>query len=292
MRLMRPETFERFIAIDWSGARGSKHRSIAVALCTPGKSSPRLISSVEPWSRQGVLAWMRTVPRALIGFDFSFAPPWVDIGAHFRFAQTPNRAVDFWQYVDRSAMDDVDLGASHFVERGPHRAEFYLGKADGVKSHYMRLRACEQAFNAQGGGKPSSIFDAMGAAQVCKASFAGMRLLHHAHRHFRVWPFEPSAKHESTIVEIYTRAMIQHAGLRGLKVRTLTELNRALHALGSRPCRSSALGSDPEHLSDHESDVLIAAAGLRALASEAHYWSPPELTPQIATTEGWTFGVL
>src|SRR3546814_3948991 len=43
----------------------------------------------------------------------------------------------------------------------------------------MHFRQCKLAFNAKGGGKASTVYDAIGAAQVAKASFAGMRLLHH-----------------------------------------------------------------------------------------------------------------
>jgi hypothetical protein len=37
--------------------------------------------------------------------------------------------------------------------------------------------------------------------------------------------------------------------------------------------------------------VLIAAAGLRALAGSAAHWAPAALTPALARSEGWTFGV-
>ena len=68
-------------------------------------------------------------------------------------------------------------------------------------------------------------------------------------------------------------------------MRTEAKLDAALAALGSRP---ASLGRDPN---DHESDVLIAAAGLRAIAGEARYWNPLGLTPALARSEGWTFGV-
>ncbi|HEV2746461.1 MAG TPA: hypothetical protein VGW34_04085, partial [Allosphingosinicella sp.] len=85
---------------------------------------------------------------------------------------------------------------------------------------------------------------------------------------------------------IYTRVFIRLAGLSGRKVRSLAQLDQALAGLGSRPAR---LARDPN---DHETDVLIAAAGLRAIAADARYWRPPALTPEIARGEGWTFGVL
>jgi hypothetical protein len=90
----------------------------------------------------------------------------------------------------------------------------------------------------------------------------------------------------SLVVEIYTRAFIRLAGFPGRKIRSRAELNLALKALGSRAGR---LAREP---SDHETDVLIAAAGLRAIAGDPRYWSPRQLTPELARTEGWTFGVL
>jgi hypothetical protein len=31
---------------------------------------------------------------------------------------------------------------------------------------------------------------------------------------------------------------------------------------------------------------------MRRAAADPAYWSPPDLTPDIARTEGWTFGIL
>jgi hypothetical protein len=120
---------------------------------------------------------------------------------------------------------------------------------------------------------------------VAKASFAGMRLLHRLDGCVPVWPIDPLPARGSLVVEIYTRIFIRLAGLSGRKVRTLAQLNEALAALGSE---AAVLDRDPN---DHETDVLIAAAGLRAIAGDARSWRPPGLTPELARTEGWTFGV-
>jgi hypothetical protein len=48
----------------------------------------------------------------------------------------------------------------------------------------------------------------------------------------------------------------------------------------------------PREPNDHETDVLVSAAGLRRIADDETYWSPPQLTDRIAKSEGWTFGVL
>jgi hypothetical protein len=73
----------------------------------------------------------------------------------------------------------------------------------------------------------------------------------------------------------------------GTKLRTRAELNQALMGLGSAPAR---LRFEPD---DHQTDALVTAAGMRELAlSEASAFSPEGLTPEIAQSEGWTFGIL
>ncbi len=186
---MKP--FSRFAAIDWSGAKGSRHKGIAVAVVEAGDAAPRLVKPGHVWSRMEVLDWIaaqRSSAPTLIGMDFSFAPPFVARGAYLPGEVTPNDARAFWAFVDAACADE-DLGAASFLERS-FRRHFYFGKADGTKADFMHLRTCEAAFNATGGGKPSTVFDAIGAAQVAKASFAGMRLLHHLAGRVPVWPFD------------------------------------------------------------------------------------------------------
>jgi hypothetical protein len=282
-----PPRFTRFAAIDWSGAKGRRHKGIAVAMAEAGQAAPRLVCPGHAWSRAELLDWLvneATTSPTLFGFDFSFVPPIAERGEYLPGEDTPREAKGFWAYVDARS-DDEDLGAASFLER-VHRRHFYFGAVDGVKRDFLHHRACEHAFNATGGGKASTLYDAIGAAQVAKASFAGMRLLHRLDGRVPVWPFDALPADSSAVVEIYTRVFIRLAGLSGRKVRDLEQLDTALAGLGSAP---AALARDPN---DHETDVLIAAAGLRAIAAEARYWSPPGLTPELARTEGWTFGVL
>lgn len=280
------ERFTRFAAIDWSGAKGRRHKGIAIAICEAGSDAPRLIVPDQPWSRTAVLDWLLAAADeapTLFGFDFSYAPPIIERGAYLPGEDVPQEAKAFWAYVD-ALCEDEDLGAASFLEQH-HRRHFYFGAADGVKADFLHHRVCEHAFNALGGGKASTLYDAIGASQVAKASYAGMRLLNRLEGSVPVWPFDPIPAHGSLVVEIYTRAFIRMAGLSGRKVRTLDQLNQALAGLGSRPFEATA---DP---SDHETDVLIAAAGLRTIAGDPSYWAPAGLTPRIARTEGWTFGV-
>lgn len=280
--------FARFAAIDWSGAKGRRHKGIAIAICDAGGSAPVLVRPGQSWSRQAVLDWLVTeAARAptLFGFDFSFAPPIIERGEYLPGeAGVPTSARDFWAYVDRLSGDE-DLGAASFLEQ-VHRRHFYFGIADGVKADFMHFRQCDAQLNAQGGRKTASAYDAIGAAQVAKASFAGMRLLHRLNGQVPIWPMDPLPTEGSAVVEIYTRIYLRRAGLSGTKLRSRVELNRALKALGSPPAR---LRFEPD---DHQTDALVTAAGMRALAlAEPRAFAPAALTPRIAHTEGWTFGV-
>lgn len=285
--MARAPDFARFAAIDWSGAKGKRHKGIAVAMCEAGEAAPALVRPGFVWSRSEMLGWLLAAAGeapTLFGFDFSFAPPILERGEYLPGeAGVPDEAKAFWAYVD-AACDDEDLGAASFLERR-HRRHFYFGAADGAKRDFLHHRVCEAAFNATGGGKASTLYDSIGAAQVAKASFAGMRLLHALNARVPVWPMDARPARGSLVVEIYTRAFIRLAGLSGRKVRNIDQLDAALAALGSRP---AALDRAPN---DHQTDVLIAAAGLRAIANEGARWSPPGLTPALARTEGWTFGI-
>jgi hypothetical protein len=286
---MKFPCFTRFAAIDWSGAKGRRHKGIAVALCESGEAAPRLVRPGHVWSRTEVLEWLLAESAAaptLFGFDFSFAPPIATRGEYLPGEpDVPSTAREFWAYVDARS-DDEDLGAASFLEQA-HRRHFYFGIADGEKARFMHFRQCDARLNAQGGRKTASAYDAIGAAQVAKASFSGMRLLHHLRGRVAVWPMDELSEQGSAVVEIYTRIYLRRAGLSGTKLRSRTELDRALVALGSRPAR---LRFEPN---DHQTDALVTAAGMRALAaSEPGAFAPQGLTPELARTEGWTFGIL
>lgn len=280
--------FDAFVAIDWSGAKGRRHKGIAIAEARLD-ASPRLVRPGHAWSREEVLYWLlnrAAKEPTLFGFDFSFAPPIVERGEYLLGEpDVPRTAREFWAYVD-ARCDDEDLGAASFLEIA-HRRHFYFGIADGVKADFMHFRQCDARLNAQGGRKTASAFDAIGAAQVAKASFSGMRLLHRLDGKVAIFPMDQLPEHGSAVVEIYTRIYLRRAGMSGAKLRTRAELNRALAGLGSKPAR---LSFEPN---DHQTDALVTAAGMRALArQEPRAFEPEGLTPEIALAEGWTFGVL
>ena len=284
---MTAPRFSRFACADWSGAKGSRHAGIALAVCDAGTAAPQLVSPPGGiWSRQAVAQWLLAQDDdLLIGFDFSFAPPWVERGSYLPGEEIPTTAKAFWAYVEH-ACDDTDFGAASFLETR-HRRHFYFGAADGVKADFLHWRQCE-ILNQNSSGKTSTVYDSIGAAQVAKASFAGMRFLHHIADQVAIWPFDPLPANGPVVVEIYTTIAARAAGIaKGRsKIRDATALDAALAALGSQP------HIPMQHYSDHATDALLTAAWLRLTAENRDYWAPKSLNCEIAASEGWTFGVV
>ncbi len=290
--------FKHFVAIDWSGAVGERQRGIAVALCDARGDAPQVMRPAHVWSRQEVLGWLLDglPPNTLVGLDLGIALPHADCGAYFPgWNESPHGAKALWALVDSICTSEPALGANAFVDH-PVVAEYFRrhGQREGARFHDLgaahrrgRLRVTEQAQAERLGCRPTSNFNLVGAAQVGKASLTGMRVLHRLDGRLPIWPFDPLSGSGSAIVEIYT-AIPAIAGGRTAgtaKMRSIEALNTALAVLGCPP----VLGDGP--LDDHRADALLGAAWLRTAAPRPDLWEPPSLTPALARTEGWTFGV-
>jgi hypothetical protein len=284
--------FTHFTAIDWSGAIGPRQRGIAVAICATGTAAPTLLRPGHVWSRPEVLDWILTdMPDdTLVGLDLGASLPFADYGAFFPgWADSPPDARALWKLVDTVAADDPHLAATSFVDH-PEAARHFRrhgGRCgDLFQAGRGRLRVTEVHQQHQG-LNPYSNLNLVGAAQVGKSSVTGMRLLHRLDGRVPVWPFDPLPAAGPVVVEIYTSLASVAAGLpkNRTKIRDAETLDRALAAFGSD------LHAPLPRYDDHATDALLSAAWLRIAHCDPALWSPPALTPQLARTEGWTFGV-
>lgn len=134
---------------------------------------------------------------------------------------------------------------------------------------------------------PYSCFNLVGASQVGKSSLTGMRVLHRLRGKLPLWPFDPLPAEGPVLVEIYTALAARLAGMRkGIsKIRDAATLDAMLAAFRSDP------HAQLPRYDDHATDAILSAAWLRVAADQPGLWSPARLTPELAITEGWTFGV-
>jgi hypothetical protein len=284
--------FTSFVAIDWSGAKGSRQRGIAVATCGPGKAAPTLIRPGHIWSRSEILDWLldELPDNSLVGMDLSPSLPFEDCGAFFPgWDESPTDARALWALVEQVAADDPYLAATSFVDHPEASRHFrrHGGRTgDRFGSGAGRFRRVESR-QRDHQLSPYSCMNLVGAAQVGKSSLTGMRLLNRLSGRVPIWPFDSVPKRGSVIVEIYTSLAARKAGVvRGRsKLRDAAALDAALAEFDSEahvPLR---------HYTDHATDAILTAAWLRRAAPDPALWNPKGLD-EVRYTEGWTFGIL
>jgi hypothetical protein len=285
--------FDAFIAIDWSGAVGY-YRGIAVAICHAGRAAPEL---VEPhsgrWTRLAIADWLEhqidAGKRLLIGLDFAFGFPFEEKGGYLGGqAREVKDIFGLWSLIETKSRNETDFGCRNFVSDPAHRELFWIAGPQPEqwieRKRYTEFQCAESTQT-----RPDTVYKLLGSKQVGKASITGIRVLHrlrsrHGNR-VAIWPFE--AMRRSVIVEIYPTLFRRMATRSLAKLRSQAELNAALIKLGSRPIQTGVR----HDLSDHETDALISAVGLRRIAGNPRMWASPGLTSQQVRREGWIFGV-
>jgi hypothetical protein len=287
--------FNEFAVFDWSGQAVERPKGIALATGLIGKA-PRLVQpAAAAWSRIEVLRWLEQAAERqtnmLIGFDLSMGFPFADADAFFPgWAASPAHAPALWALVEKLCTDDLHLSASSFVQH-PELSHYFRhqGRLGSLYGEHKsgRLRVVERASRDQQSSRPYSCLNLVGAAQVGKSSLTGMRLLHRLRGIIPVWPFDPIPKQGPMIVEIYTSIAASAAKLpKGrTKIRDQATLMAAFAELRTpSPARL-------DRYDDHSTDALLTAAWLAVAAQIPELWTPRDMTPTIAQTEGWTFGV-
>jgi hypothetical protein len=283
--------FERFVGVDWSGAQGRNYSGIAVAECVAGTAAPALVQpATRRWRRTDFVDWLvgqvSDRRRMLIGIDCAFALPAAMAAGHLGETYS---AASLWAYIDAICSGADDYYGGGFALHEAHRHLFWHSgrRPPDFAEHH---RAGEHACRLAGLGAPESPLKLVGARQVGKGGLAGMRVLAALRRQlgglFAVWPFDPVERARIVCVELYPRLFMRMAGHGNAKVRSGDALNRCLAALGSDPAAVTE-----ETLVDHDTDALVAAAGLRLIAGDSAVWSPVGLDSLAIRAEGWIFGV-
>jgi hypothetical protein len=292
MKLLCAPHFDSFVAIDWSGAAG-KYSGIAVAACRQGRSAPQLVHPKKGlrWTRREIADWLvaqiNTSQRFLIGLDFGFGLPFEPaLGYLGGKAPDIDDIFGLWSLIELKSCGADDFGCNRFITDTDYASLFWTS---GIRPpHWIeRKRRTEHACAETTRTYPDTLYKLIGSKQVGKASLTGMRVLQHVRSlcagRVAIWPFE--RVRTSAMVEIYPTMFRKRAAGSVAKLAP-ADLDGALKELASQPAPAVV-----SSLSDHETDAMLSAAGLRLLANAPEAWSHPELVSPQVQREGWIFGV-
>ena len=115
--------FDKFIGIDWSGAKGPKQPGLQVAVADASASAPKLILPPQGkwWGRNEVLIWLsKTIKksRVLVGFDFAFAYAHTDLGCYFPGIEMNFKNVmDLWALIEDTCHEVDNFYGGSFYKR-------------------------------------------------------------------------------------------------------------------------------------------------------------------------------
>lgn len=292
-----------FLGIDWSGAKGQRHAGLQLAMARPGTAAPCSLTppSATSWSRLDVLELLLglaadTADAAmLVGIDFAFAHPFVDVGAYYPSrADAPATPAALWAHVEAiNAATPYLYGGAMFGHAV--WGDFYLAPPHYAAARYQSRRRITELAARAAGRSPSPTFKAVGADNVATGSLAGMRLLHQLKQKLAnrvaVWPFDPIVLGQTKLilVEIFPSFYFYRLGMVPARraAAHVGFLNQALAAYDSAGMASDFVpaGKDAD-----EADAIIAAAALRYFAGANGFALPP--AQELAMRqEGWIFGV-
>ena len=227
--------FEKYIAIDWSGARSPiRNQKIQIAEYDPRTQTVSLVCSPTQsatgwnrWSKEEVFQYVQrqiAKGKVLIGFDFAFGYPYrnendCNENAYFPGKDTsPANVQNLWETVDKfcRANDGGDFYGGKFYSDDGSQFKCYY-KYNGFKGdrYAPRLRVTDRRAGCAPGVDPSSVFNCYGQKNVGTGSLAGMRFFAQAPAgsecsHLAV-SMGTDPPDRSTLVEIYPRVFLNHA---------------------------------------------------------------------------------
>lgn len=286
--------FDKFIGIDWSGAKGSKQGGLQIAVAGPDNDAPKLISPNEGnlWGRDDVFLWLSETiksERALIGFDFAFGYPHHDLGCYFPgMNKDPTHIFGLWELIDKTCKEASNFYGGSFYKRKELPFHKYFLSPYGKGELYFPRKRITELF-CKKVTAPHPTMKCIGPANVGTGSLAGMRFLHKLKKsldkEIEIWPFEKK-RGRSVAVEIFPRLYFKQSGTNPQNWQDQEMINNALKYFDSKPIQQDWI---PKR--EDEPDALVSAAALRSLASNPAMWSAPDDYSSEANLEGWIFGV-
>ena len=262
--------FQRFVGIDWSGAEKDYRKKIAVAVCGNGDEDPELRDR-EGWTRTQVFEKIlgEFATNTLIGIDFAFSYPHVDLGAYFPGdTRSPESPQALWALIDQGVHSGKDFYGRRFAH-GWAKEYYQLSEEMTGSKYEERFRVTDRMCHKRG-APAQSVFKLWGPGHVGTGTLAGMRVLHKLQVEYAdriaIWPFDEFQDKQTVIVEIYPRLFWETKHV---------------------PRPPSAIQGCA--LSPDEKAAWISATALRQFHKRPELWQPP-MTKEVLSQEGWIFG--
>jgi hypothetical protein len=300
--------FERFVGIDWSGAKGERQSGIQVfevsgrARSVKQSSRP---SGTKRWSRRDVFDFIGSLGgcRTLVGLDFAFSVPWNSSAGCIPacLAQFAS-ARDLWEHIDTFCKDAAHYygGPIWLKDESPFRPfiQFWSKKIEykrEIEKACLFRRTEEFAKNRHllnsHSVRPASIYQLAGP-QVGAGSFAGMRVLHalaSTRNDVAIWPFDAIDKAAVVLVEIYPTLF--YALAREEKRPTKDQIKSGHHKqVVRRVLEFWGVNNEVEIPSRVDAiDAMVSAAAIYSLSQQPEHFCIPQ--DEISAREGWIFGV-
>ncbi len=283
--------FQRFVGIDWSGAKGATQAGIQVAELDVDSLFPRLrcAPNGRSWARLDVMDYIGQLKDkpTLVGIDFCFSVPWDKSHA---FTPQVNDVRSLWALVDSLCVGTPHLyaGPVWTAADSPFRPYIFhyqnQTKYKGERYDRKNWRGVEKLE-----GNAISVYH-MAGPQVGAGSFSGMRLLHQITKLYgktiAIWPFDQIDGDKTVVVEIYPSFFYRKAAARrptsnDLKRSNYAEVEKTLAYYGAKRPEEVCRTVD-------QADALIAAAALKKLSNDPGFQTP--VGPNFDVREGWIFG--
>lgn len=271
---MTPAAFERFLGVDWSGAR--KGGKVYLAEVTRGPGRLR-VERLERASRQSVEAELTAPPdrRTLAGLDFCFSfPEAFQVGGRVDWTWPELRA---WAVELSGPNGAADVARA--LAACPEREQFRL--VGGDKAPALR-RSTERACTPL----PASVVHLLPyQRQVCLGSIHGIAMLDRLARRpgVAVWPFDeidPSSV-DTVIAEVYPAMWVDSGVAKSRPSHRLRQLHRWQDEVDGMTPALVDLLLDSEDAFDAFA-VAVALPGVPTL-------NAPDAP--IVAREGWILGV-
>jgi len=283
------QKFERFVGIDWSGKKGRSQSGIQIAEFGLEALHPKIVRprSGVNWSRSAAVEYVRSLTDrpTLIGIDFAFSVP----------LPTPARLIgdvrQLWALVESLCQDEENFyaGPIWLSPNSPFRSLFRYQNFKGADFNGKRLRETERR------AKPcaTSIYKLM-YSQVGRGSFAGMRVLNHLspviNNGIAVWPFDNLRSKQTVIMEVYPSAFYPMAD--GRRPDPKKQTSAAVADLIRQVLRRFGVTSDEDIPKTQDGiDAYVTSAALAHLSKEQSNFVVPPYFREVASQEGWIFGV-